>query len=306
MTLRLSLPLLMLALTACNGDLFVERTALSTTEVTLDGDGGVATVSFQPKGLQSMLLDPYSTSTYITYFDGNGISIDPSRTADIRRINYTSTSNLFDIYVEGNRLRIESTENTYTGNGRIHTLRLSYGYATESITITLNPGQPMRFVGAEFGLDSITTVEQARSSKQTITYGNEGNSWLHVGSIPFVVLRNSVVLHANTLATTPVSVPMLERWSDGSWSVADSMLTVIPGQTARYESAAMSSEVRFDHTIPPRTKRSYICNVVNASASLPTRLTFENPVSGRRFMTSGLCLYYVPKSYETTYQDTSY
>lgn len=283
------------SMAACNDDIFVEPTAPSASEVTVEGDGGEAEITFQPDGLKSISID-FTSDSYLTYYNAAGdIIASDSPIKEIARINYISDVFIFDILIKGDRMVFRSTE-WVAQNELSEFVRLNYGYNTELILVKVLPGRPRELVDLFYDMDNLSAAPPVKNKVYSVAYENNGtlDSW--IGVRPYLNALCDVEFDTSELvATMEVSVP---QYAGGKWVLSDRKFTVREHAVLHYFPDGIDRNFTIDITLPPLSSGTVAAYVEFHNASVPYSMEIVNPVSGRTFYTTGTCTVSQPGDYE--------
>lgn len=287
-----------LLLCGCNNDIFVEDTTVSESTLTIAGDGGRGSVRIKRSGLKWYGLDVQGGKYPITCYDREGKEVPvESPASDIARINYKSVDLWFDITLEGDELTVVSTENC--GLLKIQfSIKLDYGFKNEYVYVVVEPGKLMEFEGMEYDWSRVSINPTAKIDKGVTTYINGSEYNMHVDFHPFINSKATVVYDPEDswadYLDAFVRVPVLK---DGEWSLGEERSVTLASQNKfTPTSADMSISVPIDIAAGDSLK---VSNYIRySSMTVPFEVKYRNPVSGRRFSTTGLCTATEPTDYE--------
>lgn len=293
LTAILSSFLLLLIASGCNSDIFVDRTEPGLSEVTLDGDGGSASVRINARNLQWLGFS-IENDRSVTYYDSRGDTIPfDCDASQVSRIVFSSVFQQLIVRKDGDRLLIESVENGSPDTSRL-LLMLDYGFRMEYITIFVQPGEPVRLVSADY--DSIEITARHRSQKRATTVNNVTDSPVFISVNPYDGCNVSTYVETWSLhfSLMSFSMPLPEHTAQG-WVVGEPR-TVMLGSTtySSVDCGGLSVDIEYP---PKRDSRSVVCVDYETVHALGT-LTFSNPVSGRIHKTPFKCSVIAPVSYE--------
>ena len=301
---RLVIFAILLTAASCNDDIFIDRTNPSSSEITIDGDGGRHTIKIQTKGLQWIGIDTYGSNSGITCYDKTGNIIPPESPASEKaRINLTTPISIFDIYIDGNRLTFHSTENVANQTNHID-IRLEYGHTMEFINVYASPGKPQQLTGFEYAIEKTSVDNNAKTDISTNTYTNKGSIPINVELLPYIGQQAWVELvpessFANYL---DISAP-LPTLSGGKW-VLSGEKQIMTASKRYYIPDAIDRMMKVPIEIPPYSTTTATCRITYAKAVIPFKMTITNPVSGRQFTTRGTCTAIEPANHDISIQNT--
>ncbi len=171
---------------ACNNDVFIDDRKPSAEELTLDGDGATASLSFQTDHLNGLKIKtPYDFAHHVYYSaDGKVIRessgytapfIDSDDSYDIPRYIEITTEEDMRLKVElkGNEIILTVIDNPY-GINMTGYIELEYGYKIDEISFSINPGQPTlyRITDITYDADSPIDFETRSITSPVLTYTN--------------------------------------------------------------------------------------------------------------------------------------
>lgn len=162
------------ALFGCNRDIFLDEPDWEDfKDITIDGDGGEATLHIPTKDLKYFGFDLMSESKqYCTYYNAQGDIIDPnSPVSDIARIVFETRFSKLELRKEGSRLTIRSICSTSQDDSH-WIIRLEYTYGVRSIDFKVLPGRPLRLV--EVVYDEMVIDDRAKVSSLREGFTNNG------------------------------------------------------------------------------------------------------------------------------------
>ena len=179
---------LLLSVTGCNSDIFVEDIRLPEySTVILDGDGEEWSTIIPDHLLKlSVDFDP-SESEYVHYYTADGYTENPSD--DVSEIQYISPSAAYSIGVVGRMIYINATTNA-TPADIIKNIRLDYGYTTRNIELIINSGQPMSVAWASYDGDPSLYPETEKITR-TYSFTNGSGLTQYFKLMPFFESRAS-------------------------------------------------------------------------------------------------------------------
>jgi len=285
---------------ACNDDIFVKPTAPSSTDVTIDGDGGECTVTFQPEALQSISIDNFSSSYGITCYNSNGdvIPVD-SPASEIARMNYTTMSIILDIFKAGDKLTFHCTENTVQTNYIQFYIRLNYGFAVELVSLVVLPGRPMELV--EISYDMQNMREEGPEMKEThrMRYENNSSSAWIVDVWPYLNANATALLESSDSWAKWIDVEVnLPTRINGRWELSSEKTAVCTNTGYSYFPAGIDQLFSTSVDIPAKSVTTLTCGVNFYSVYVPYSMLFRNPVTGREAISTGICNVTEPADYE--------
>lgn len=279
-TLRLLCFLLALTtMTACNSDIFLDGPDLpETQDITIDGDGGEATITIPTKNLEHFGLSLMSTSEqYCRYYNANGDLIDSkSPASEVHRIVFETKFTKLELIREGSRLTIRSICNTDQDDAH-WTIRLEYSYGVRFIELTCLPGTPLRLVDVIYNDDMIT---DDRAKVTTFRDGFTNN-----GPIPQIFTLRPYLNELASILVEPyrsgswlngerfeMPVPM---YVGGEW-VIKPKAGIRPGTKYTYEGPDRLTKVDVD--VPAYSHITVFSDVVYSGARITGRMIFRNEV----------------------------
>ena len=302
MKIKCILPALAAAslLAACNNDIFIDGEVPESVTVEIEGDGGTVEVPIVRKGLMSIVFDDVSDpDKFVTTYGHSGTVIPNESSLDeIARINFTSRYLIFDIYVEGDRLRLHSTECTgYIGST---TLRLDYGYDSAFITVRIAPGREPELAFFAYDMTRLDDPGPRIHETFSLSYNNEGplpssvTVWPYLNSFCRVTLE-PVETWFDYLT---IGVPLPLYSETAGWQVSDKVYAVKTGTNFDFSLPGIDRMLHIDGTVPALSQGSVRSFVESRWATVPFTMTIRNPVSGREYDSEGICTVKQPLSYE--------
>lgn len=274
-----------LSLSGCNDGIFVEDTTPSALYVELEGDGGTASVRFQPKGLQAMSISLLAGTPAIAYYgkDGNQLPRE-SPASEIHRITCTTRWSAMDITIDGDRLLFRSVENA-SGQEIDVLLTLDYGYASEEIAVRETPGETAQ-IGPVIYDASLMRVSDGGVLRRVVSDTNNTSTYQTLLVRPYYVVPCNFRFVPDVRWAVNIEVQaVLPTLSDGVWQIPDVperpvLLNVREEFTPTW--LDMGLELRFD--TPPHTTLCVGYSVHYSSVSIPFNVTFTLPVSGTEYV----------------------
>ena len=290
-----------LTITACNNDIFVEDTSPSVNEVKLDGDGGTAIITYKPNGIKGIYIgstDNYNTYTY--YYDKNGdILGDGSFSFDnIGSITYQSMWSWIDIDINGDKLTIRSIENSSADEQEIY-ISLDYGHISESISLIVFPGEPIKMTFLVFVDNNINITPISKIESHAQTFRNNSPTHQQIEFRPYAGREGVALLDPENFWANNLEVETsLPTYLNGKWTLDDNEIhRMILGQRLCYVPKGMDQDITVKVEVPPYTTVKAVCGVEYSSITLPFFVNFINPVSGREFTEIGVCTVSEPVEY---------
>ncbi|MDE6136390.1 MAG: hypothetical protein K2F97_02830 [Muribaculaceae bacterium] len=295
------LPMLaaMALLASCNNDIFIDDTPRDAVEVAMIGDGGTAEVPVVRKGLEFISFDHYDPDKFVTTYNHNGVVIpNESPLDEIARINLTSRPLIFDIYVEGDRLRLHSTECTeYIGSLE---LRLDYGYKLSFITVNIEPGCRPEITSFAYDMNRLDDLGSRSDQTFSLSYNNGGSLpssltvWPYLNSFCRATLEPDDIWFKYHVIGAPL--PLYSE-TEG-WKITDKDYALKTGVNNDFSLPGIDRMLQVVVTVPAMSQGTVRTFVESRQATVPFFMTMQNPVSGREFDSEGLCTVIQPLSYE--------
>lgn len=293
-------------LSGCNDDIFVEETTPSAFSVELEGDGGLASVRFQPKGLQTMGISLLSGTPTVAYYgkDGNQLPRE-SPASEIRRITCTTRWSAMDITIDGDRLLFRSVENA-SGQGIDVLLTLDYGYASEEIAIREAPGEPVQIGPVTYDA-SMMRVSDGGVLRRTESFTNNSPIYQTLLLRPYYVVPCNFRLVPDVKWATNIEVQaVLPTLSDGVWQIPDAPTRpILLNVREEFTPSWLDTGLELPFDTPPHTTLRVGYSVNYSTVNVPFSVTFTLPVSGTEYVVGGTCTLLAPVSYEITSTDVS-
>lgn len=293
--------LVVILFTGCNSDIFVEHVEPSEASISIVGDGGSCSLRFQPKGLKSIGLSTYYDGTY--YNKAGDVIASDSPVDEIARINYTDNSVIFDVFIDGDKITISSTEQAsgISWNGSII---LDYGYTVQYIDFEILPGQPVELIEMSYLMDNKMVQDVANVDYKTANYSNNGGSEVNVMVMPYVSQQASVTFEPDDISFRyrHIDVPF-PTFVDGEWKVGTKIYGTKLGVKSYYFPEGLDRKHEVSVTIPPYSNVKVSSMVSYSSLRVQFCAVFRNPVSGRENFTFGVCGVLEPVSYDIQITD---
>lgn len=303
--IRRVLPIALTAIAAtssCNSDIFIGDTRPSESFVTLEGDGGSATISCQARGLLSISIDDSDNNIFHTsYFGSDGEEIGAGSPMElISHIRFESAFALLDLVPEGSALKLHSIEQA--SGADIHSgLRLDYGSHSEYIGLLLLPGDNATAVDTYFFMDDMTVSPLVKVEKRSIHYANSSDSPIRAGIRPYESATPRVLMEPQEFFGRGLETDTRIPTNNGeNWGLYGISTKLTLGEAADYATPAVDPQLTVWLEIPPQTTVTGTCNVRYSACEVPFLMTLQNPVSGRINTITGLSTSAQPTSYHIT------
>lgn len=288
------------AATSCNSDLFIDADKEMPDDVTVyvAGDNGLAEVPIQPKGLQHIYVDEYSSavSSY-KYFNHNSEEVSADVPAsEISQIWYYEPMCEFSIGLTGDRILISTYQNC-AGSERTVSLRLEYDYGVKYINVHIAKGAPLEFLLCEYQGD-FEIIENFRTEQSTMTIDNKGGNPSTVYVKPYQNYSIVGLIKPDEswadYRQVEVAIPYYFE-SEDEWFLHDiGDLTLM--DTFYYDTYNKDKTVPVE--IPANSKIRIIINVSFSRATSQGELLFRAPVSDNQFTVNYDCTVIQPVSYQ--------
>ena len=290
-----------LPLAACNNDIFVEDSSPSANEVVIDGDGGIATVTYKEKDLKHIDIGSSTDAgnSYIEYYNKTGEKVDGTwPSADLSLIHYESMWITFDVAIKDNVLSLYSTENSSETEQEIF-VSLDYGYVVETINVTLLPGEPMRMTSLVFVDNRLDVIPISKIESEAQTMRNNSQVTQHLEFKPYRDKKGVALLDPEDFWANHLEVEVaLPAYTDGKWVIeGGERCWMRLGERLTYMPKHTPKDLTVSVEVPPYTTVRAVCGVEYSSATVPFFVHFINPVSGRGYMESGVCTVSEPVGY---------
>ena len=292
--------LLSLSFVSCNSDLFVEDKTPLETSFTIEGDGGSCVARFHPEGLQGIYINSVYGSD-VSYYDRDGNQIlKNSPVSEIARINYTTMRRIMDVYIDGDKMTVHSTENASTF-AIDFVVRLDYGYTTEFIEVEVLPGKPMEITSVGYIMDQLQANDNAEVRHSTIHYNNNGSLPARIHVKPYQAAQGYCEL------TTDRDFGVWEYTEghgelltliNGSWTTWMPEWPIRLNSKMGYFPLGIDRQTSVPVDIPPHSSADVVCSVRYAAAKVACHVHFRNPESGRETFILASCVVLEPADYE--------
>jgi len=291
---------LLISAVSCNGDLFVDDKTPLETSFTIEGDGGSCVARFQPEGLLGVFINN-GYGADVSYYgrDGNQIPQD-SPVSEIARINYTTMRRIVDVYIDGDKMTVHSTENASTFPADF-VVRLDYGYTTEFIEVEVLPGKPMEITSVSYIMNQLQVNDNAEVRHSTIHYNNGGSLPARIYVKPYQAAQGYCEL------TTDRDYGVWEyteghgellTFINGSWTAWMPEWPIRLNSKMGYFPVGIDRQTSVPVDIPPHSSADVVCSVRYAAAKVPCHVLFRNPESGRETFILASCVVLEPADYE--------
>lgn len=285
-------------MTSCNDDIFVERDSTwgdTGSVVTVDSDGGSATMKLNFNGLQTIKLP---TATSVVYFNISGEAVTENCPAkDISQIIFTTKHSDGDIIIKGKELTLTSFMNQKT-IPEVFPIELDYGSYCRTINIEIKPGTQLEFIGCNYSKSLEVTPHAFDKSLQLLATENNTSKPMTITVRP--------LLNANVKGMVSTSVPWaqyrrvempLPVLNEGQWNVDPTKTSKIIIDS-QYEHSHPLWTSSIDYTVPPMSSVNITAKVNYASVRATGLLKFRNPVTGRLYNAPFECKSYQATDYE--------
>ena len=296
--------LLILTMTGCNGDIFLDEPDMPEDQcITIEGDGGVATVKIPTKELEYLGLDLMSMSKrYCHYYNAAGEEIDSkSPASEVARILFETKFTKLELTRHGSELTVRSICRASQGND-IYDIRLEYSYAVHFIHVEILPGKPIQLV------DVIYRDDMEVSDRAKVTSFREG--FHNQGPLPQTV---TLLPYLNELATILVEPEYHESWLrgerfdmpvpmyvDGEWRMIQKD-GICPGTKYSYEGPDRMTKI--DVTVPEFSSVNIFTDVTYSGARVSGQMVFRNEILDLTFFEDITVTSYYPVKHEIRVED---
>lgn len=292
--------LIVTLLTACNGDIFLDEPALPyETNITLEGDGGVAVVTIPLKDLQGIGFRYFDTQINTTYYNATGEKIDnKSPVSEISLIVYESDFSRFEIHRQGSRLTLKSVCSTYKYDNHDE-IELEYRYGYRRIQVTILPGKPMKLESVHYNGPLSFNTETKVSSR--IGFENTSPTDLVCTEFPYLNQQPYVFIEPMSLWAKDTSVAMeVPVYENGEWVIKEKTLS--PGKKSYYPGPDYMTSV--DISIPGATNGYIITSVDYECAMVSGTMYYVNEILDRRVPVDFNLSSFYPVSYDIRIEET--
>ncbi len=282
----------------CNSDVFVNDDLLSSSEVTIAGDGGAASIRFQPRMLEQINFETYSSGDPHTYYNAAGkVIYRDSPASEVARISYDSPFLTYNVYIEGREIRIESTQSTLDLQAHAR-LRLTYSYKVEFIDITIEPGKPFEVVSCDYFWDEAAVKPRYKVSTTTESFVNGSPLSQILELRPFLneVGKIEVKPAASWAKALRLTLP-LPVCNGGEWELGPEKEIVLGHETS-YTSGNFDRLAILPVPVPPQTKVKAECLVYHSCIGVRLALLLRAPVTGDLTLLEATCTATEPTEYE--------
>ncbi|MDE6452682.1 MAG: hypothetical protein K2L27_00605 [Muribaculaceae bacterium] len=299
-TKSLSALMLAAALCACDNEVFVEPTAPSASEISLDGPGSEATVKIVTRGLKYIYPDTYE-SFYQTAYDSEGreISLD-SPASELARLNYTTEDYVVDMYRHGDELTFRCSENMDDMNRVQLSLRLDYGYQTELLKVFLLPAKKWQFVDIVYHMENMErSVGQVKAYAVHVENASdqelpaEIRPYLNADAVAMYAPSEQWALDRNISVQIPEYVATTDSWQLREW-----LTDMATNEQYKYFPANLDKWMHVDINVPPHTTCTIKSTVRMENVVVPYTMRFSNGDNER--YSEGKCYVRQPVDYEIT------
>lgn len=286
-------------LTACNGDLFVDKVDIPPmTEVAIEGDGGEYHFPFPAKGLKQISVDLFGDRN-LTYLGHDGEELDPklASPADLVEIRYTSVLLSYSIQVKTNSLTVHTLENAASEAQQV-TVRLSYDYEVKFLVLNIEAGKPLEMVRMEYDERLEVTDRYKTKSKKTRFANNTSQTQRVKSTNPYMGFQGVIfVTPAEQWADYQNVCMTLPTYTEGKWTWGRAK--DIQLKSSFYYQPKSWSEEKYVE-IPPNSIVDIVTDVYFSKAVSHGQMTFRTPTSGRLHTTRFEAETIEPVDYEVT------
>ncbi len=301
---RLAMLLGVMMATGCNGDIFSDEPALPyDTDVTVEGDGGVAVVNIPLKDLEYITLYRYATQHDCTYYNAAGEEIPSNSPAsEVSMIVYESDFNRYEIHKQGSQLIIKSICSTfrYDNHDEIY---LEYSYGNRYINVTILPGKPLKLDSVEYSGVLMSDDEAQTKTVSKIFF--ENTSSVDISGTEYPFLNDQPYVFIDALANSwandiPLTLDVL-MYENGKWVFREKS-DVRPGYKSYYRGPDPMTEVHY--SVPATSKGYIITEVTYAGAEMSGTLYYRNEILDRTIPVGFNMSSYYPVSYDIRIEET--
>ena len=290
---------LMIALTACNNDVFLDEPLMpDDMEATIEGDGGEATFTIPTKGLERISFDLIGESNkYCTYFNHSGSIIDANSPAsEVAKIVYENDFSKREIIHNGTQLTVRSICSTSDHEWKTG-IRLDYSFTVKTIDVNILPGRPLVLENVEYNQEPLLT-ESSLVKTWSIQIDNQSSTFKTWDVYPYINNPGEILVEPDRYSTwlyndpVPFDVPV---YVDGQWvwKKVDDLKIDVKYTYRRPD--YMFKEIR---DIPAKTVMRIYCDVKYVQAKASGTLTYLNEIIGRRITANFKVTSIYPVSYE--------
>lgn len=293
------LALAALTLGGCNSDIFIDDSGFEEVEdLTIEGDGGEATVKMPTKNLVHFGFDLMSSSMqYCQYYNEKGDIIESNSPAkEVSRIVFQTTHSKLELLKSGSRFTIHSV--CHASKYPTHwSIRFEYDYGPRFIELEVLPGAPIRLVEVIYNDDMITN-DRAKVTTMRESFTNDG---------PLPQLYK-IRPYLNELASILVEPERYESWTkgetftmpvpvyvNGEWEIRPKE-GIRPGDKFTYEGPNRMTEVTLN--VAADSKVSVQTDVVYSEAKVKGQMVFHNDVLDITFFENIKVTSYYPTGHE--------
>lgn len=266
------------ALFGCNRDIFLDEPDWEDfKDITIDGDGGEATLHIPTKDLKYFGFDLMSESKqYCTYYNAQGDIIDPnSPVSDIARIVFETRFSKLELRKEGSRLTIRSICSTSQDDSH-WIIRLEYTYGVRSIDFKVLPGRPLRLV--EVVYDEMVIDDRAKVSSLREGFTNNGPLPQTLTIRPYLNELASILVEpvawSSWLNAERFDMPV-PMYVNGEWIIKPKN-GIRPGNRFTYEGPDRFTKIDID--IPEYSSVNVFTDVVYSGAKVSGCMVFHNEI----------------------------
>lgn len=290
---------ILLSAPACNSDVFLDEPDIpEETSLTLQGDGGEATMSIPTKALKCISLDLMSDEEkYCTYYNLQnepvGSDVAPSQ---LGSIVFETNFVALKIIKNGSQITIRSICNTIEFTYH-YTLRLEYDYGTRFINFDVTSGQPMILDGIDYD-PQLHVTDDGRIVTSHTRYTNNSSLPQTIGVMPYLNSYAATLVEPDRdgawakYETLTMKVPV---YNDGTWALVEREGVKI-GETLRY--SVPDQMMKVPVTVPANSEVEIIKKVIFTAARNDGTITYENLQLGKRLKVNFTTTSYYPVDYE--------
>lgn len=269
---------LAVALCGCNSDIFIDEPDWEDfKEITIEGDGGEATLHIPTKDLKHFGFDLMSESKpYCTYYNAEGDIIgSDSPASEITLIVFETKFRKLELRKEGSGLTIRSICATSQDDSH-WIIRLEYTYGARSIEFTVLPGRPLRLV--EVVYDDMVIDDRAKVSSLREGFTNNGPLPQTLTIRPYLNELASILVEPVAWSSWlngerfDMPVPM---YVNGEWVIKPKN-GIRPGNRFTYEGPDRFTKI--DIEIPEYSSVNIFTDVVYSGVKVSGCMVFHNEI----------------------------
>lgn len=298
-SLAFVLPWLLMLLSGCNNDVFLDEPQMpDDLSATIEGDGGETVFTIPTNGLEHISFDLLSESKkYCTYFNHSGSIIDSNSPAsEVAKIVYETDFSKREIIHNGTQLIVRSICSTSDYDLKVG-IRLDYSYTVKIIHVNILPGRPLVLENVEYNQNPLLT-ESTLVKTHTIQINNQSESEKDWEDYPYINALGEILVEPDRYSSwlnydyLPIEVPVYDdgKWT---WQIKDQLKANV-----KYTYRRPDYMHKVTMTIPAKTVVRIYTYVTYVQAKASGVLTYLNEILNRRIIVNFNITSIYPVSYD--------